>query len=106
LDEIPVVGVDVSGSIRYWSKGAERAFGHLETIAVGQSLDLIVPAEFRKPHWAGFRKALAASVADAEGMASQFPVLAANGEVIITSGTLSLLRGLDGGAIGAMVIFG
>lgn len=49
---------------------------------------------------------MAVGVADAEGMAGHFPVLAANGEVIITSGTLSLLRGLDGGAIGAMVIFG
>ena len=106
MAEIPVVMVDASGAIRYWSRGAEQAFGHSQTAAVGQTLDLIVPAEFRAHHWAGFRKAMALGVADAEGKPGQFPVLGADGGIVAVSGTLSLLRGLDGRTLGAMVIFG
>ena len=106
LDEIAVVLVDASGSIRYWSKGAEQLFGHSEAVAVGQSLDLIVPAQFREPHWAGFRRAMASGKADAENKSNPLPVIAVGGEIVTASGTLSLLRGLDGRPVGAMVVFG
>src|SRR5690349_17520671 len=79
MDKFAVVMVDATGTIRYWSTGAERAFGHPQAAALGKSLDLIVPVEYRKPHWAGFRKAMAAGVAAAEGKPSPFPVVAADG---------------------------
>ena len=106
MDEIAVVLVDIAGSIRYWSKGAQQAFGHSEAAAVGQTLDLIVPAQFREPHWAGFRKAMAHGRAEAENKPGPFPVIAASGETVTALGRLSLLRGLDGRTIGAMVVFG
>ena len=105
MDEIAVVMVDASGTIRYWSRGAEQAFGHPQAAALGQSLDLIVPVEYRKPHWAGFRRAMAAGVAAAEGKPGPFPVVAADGGIVTRSGTLSLVRSLDGSPLGAMVIF-
>jgi len=106
VDEIPVVMVDEAGLIRYWSKGAERTFGHPPQVAVGQTLDLIVPPEFRGAHWAGFRRAMASSKADAEGKPGPFPVMGASGKPLTISGTLTLLRTADGQAMGAMVIFG
>lgn len=106
LDEIPVVMVDDAGLIRFWSKGAERAFGHPQQDAVGQTLDLIVPQEFRAAHWAGFRRAMASGKADAEAKPGPFPAITAVGTPLMINGTLTLLRRADGQAIGAMVIFG
>ena len=106
MDEVAVVIVDTSGSIRYWSGGAEKAFGFPEENAVGQSLDLIVPEEFRKSHWLGFRAAMASGLSSIEGQQSEFPVAASNGQIVNAPGKLTLLRGLDGKAVGAMVIFG
>lgn len=98
--------VDSAGFIRYRSKGAERLFGHLAENALGRSLDLIVPEGFRAPHWQGFRLAMASATAKIENQSSTFPVTLANGQVASALGRLTLLRGLDGNAIGAMVIFG
>ena len=105
MDEIPVVMVDEAGLIRYWSKGAERAFGHPEQDAVGQTLDLIVPPQLRDAHWAGFRRAMISGKADAEGKPGPFPAMAAGGTPLTINGTLTLLRRADGQAMGAMVIF-
>jgi PAS domain S-box-containing protein len=106
LDEIPIVMVDDAGLIRFWSKGAERAFGHAQQDAVGQTLDLIVPQEFRDAHWVGFRRAMISGKADAEAKPGPFPAMAAGGKPLTINGTLTLLRRADGQAMGAMVIFG
>jgi PAS domain S-box-containing protein len=47
VDDEPVVLADRNGVIRFWSRGAEQAFGHAVAEAVGQTLDLIVPPEHR-----------------------------------------------------------
>jgi PAS domain S-box-containing protein len=105
LDEIAIVIADTTGVIHFWSKGAERAFGHAAEKAVGQTLDLIVPAEFREAHWRGFYRAMAAGSAAAEGLANEFPVLGAGGGIRATPGKLALLRAEGDRVIGAMVIF-
>ncbi len=105
MDEIPIVMVDDAGLIRFWSKGAERAFGHPQQDAVGQTLDLIVPPEFRDAHWAGFRRAMTSGKAAAEGNPGPFPAMAAGGKKLTINGTLTLLRRAGGQAMGAMVIF-
>jgi PAS domain S-box-containing protein len=106
LDQTAIVIVDSTGIIRYWSGGAEKAFGHPAERAVGRSLDLIVPEEFRNAHWTGFRRAMAAGSAAIEGLASDFPVVAADGQTVTRQGKLTLLRGVAANTIGAMVIFG
>src|SRR4051794_19879525 len=78
LDHSPVVLTDAEGVIRFWSAGAETAFGYAAIEAVGQTLDLIVPAEYSDAHWAGFRRAMAAGAA-AEGQINPFPVRRADG---------------------------
>jgi PAS domain S-box-containing protein len=106
LDQAAIVIADVTGVIRFWSPGAEKAFGHTAENAVGQTLDLIVPAEFRDAHWRGFHRAIVAGSAAAEGQPNQFPVLGADGNTRTTPGRLALLRAGDQRVIGAMVIFG
>jgi PAS domain S-box-containing protein len=44
------------GIIRPWNAAASTVFGYSAAEAVGQSLDLIVPEQFRVRHWDGFGK--------------------------------------------------
>jgi PAS domain S-box-containing protein len=106
MDDHAVVMVDASGVIRFWNPGAARVFGHPAGEAVGRTLDLIVPDEFRQAHWSGFRRAMASGEAAAEGRAGPFPALCADGEVRPIEGRLALLRSPPGQVIGAMVVFG
>src|SRR3954462_2444922 len=53
------VYADGDGIIRFWNSGAERLFGFAGAEAVGQSLDVIIPAPQRARHWDGFRRVMA-----------------------------------------------
>ena len=46
-----VVYADAEGQIRYWNAGARRMFGYTADEALGQSLDIIIPASLRSRHW-------------------------------------------------------
>ena len=50
-----VVYADAEGVIRKWNLGAARIFGFSQQEAVGQSLDVIIPASLRERHWHGYR---------------------------------------------------
>ena len=54
-----VIYADAEGIIRFWNAGAERIFGFAAVDAVGQSLDIIIPANLRARHWDGFRQVMA-----------------------------------------------
>jgi PAS domain S-box-containing protein len=105
LDHNAVVIADAAGVIRFWSAGAEKAFGHASARAIGQTLDLIVPPEYRQAHWTGFRHAMASGTAAVEGTAVPFPVRRADGETSPTRGRLTLLREPGGVVIAAVVVF-
>ena len=105
MDDEPVVLADRNGVIRFWSRGAEKAFGHPVAEAVGQTLDLIVPPEHREAHWKGFRRAMESGAAAAEGQAGPFPVRHADGDSIARQGRLTLLRRPQGDVIAAIVAF-
>jgi PAS domain S-box-containing protein len=106
LDHNPIVIADPEGVIHFWSPGAETAFGHSAAHSVGQTLDLIVPAEYREAHWKGFKRAVASGEAGVEGQLSPFPVRKADGEVAAVSGRLTLVRQASGQVIALMVVFG
>ena len=56
VDDSPVAVIvaDASGTIRFWNAAASEVFGYLESEALGQTLDLIVPEPQRARHWAGY----------------------------------------------------
>jgi PAS domain S-box-containing protein len=54
-----VVYADAEGAIGVWNPGAVRIFGFTEAEALGQSLDIIIPASLRERHWHGFRQTMA-----------------------------------------------
>lgn len=100
-----IVIADTAGVIRFWSTGAEKAFGYACEQAVGQTLDLIVPYEHRQAHWKGFQAAIASGAAAAEGQAISFPARKASGDILITRGRLTLLRAPHGQVAAAAVVF-
>jgi PAS domain S-box-containing protein len=87
-----IVLADTNGIICFWSPGAETLFGHPTAQAIGQTLDLIVPAEYRQAHWTGFHRAMETGVAPAEGQSGVFPVHRADGADAPIHGRLTLLR--------------
>jgi len=105
LEDNAIVIADRDGVIRFWSVGAEKAFGHAAAQAVGRTLDLIVPADYRQAHWVGFRRAVQSGSAAAEGQVTPFPVLHANGDVEPAPARLTLVREGQGRVIAAMVVF-
>ena len=48
------------GVIVFWNAAAERVFGQTAAEAIGQSLDIIIPEQYREAHWTGYDRALAA----------------------------------------------
>jgi tRNA (guanine37-N1)-methyltransferase len=100
-----VVLVDPEGIIRLFSPGAERLLGHDAKTAVGQTLDLIVPPDYRERHWHGFRAAIANGRPQYEDAAANIPILCRDGTVVRFAGRLIFLRNAYGQAIGAMGIF-
>jgi PAS domain S-box-containing protein len=105
LNDHAVVVADAAGVIRFWSAGAEKAFGYAAERALGETLDLIVPPEYRQAHWTGFRHPMASGIAAVEGTAVAFPVRRADGEISSTRGRLTLLREPGGVVIAAVVAF-
>ena len=53
-----VVCADSAGMLVSWNGAAERIFGYTSAEAVGQSLTLLMPAEFQKAHQAGMKRYL------------------------------------------------
>ena len=49
-----VVIADVTGVIVFWNAAAERVFGWPAAMAIGSSLDLIIPERQRPAHWDGY----------------------------------------------------
>ncbi len=103
MDTHAVVIVDTDGVITCWNEGAAQLFGHAQSAAVGQPVDLIVPERLRNAHWAGFHRAMAAP--EIKDMAADLPVLCSDGTVREFAGRLLALSDGFGTAIGAIAIY-
>jgi PAS domain S-box-containing protein len=104
MDDAMVLA-DVNGIIQLWSTGAERMFGHPASKAVGETLDLIIPVEYRDAHWNGFRRAVASGQTPAEGADLSFPAQHATGEVIERRGRLTLVRRPQTNVVAVVMVF-
>jgi PAS domain S-box-containing protein len=103
--EPALVLAEPSGVIRVWNPGAEALFGHRAADAIGQTLDLIVPPEFRERHWAGYRAAMAAGDGNVDHGAFNIPALHRDGTVMRVAVRLNVLHDARNRATGAMAVF-
>jgi PAS domain S-box-containing protein len=104
-DTHAIVLADADGIIRVFSPGAERLFGHDAKAAIGQTLDLIIPPDYRERHWQGFRAAIANHGTKYGEAGVNIPILCRDGTVTRFPGRLVFLRNAGGQAVGAMGIF-
>jgi PAS domain S-box-containing protein len=103
--EPALVFAEPSGVISSWNSGAEALFGHPAAAAVGQTLDLIVPPEFRERHWAGFRAAMAAGDGKIDRAAANLPALHRDGTVMRVAVRLLVVHDARDRVAGAMAVF-
>ena len=54
-----ILCVDGAGAITFWNRAAEAMFGHSSAQAIGQTLDIILPATHAAEHHRGFARASA-----------------------------------------------
>jgi PAS domain S-box-containing protein len=75
---------DTDGVIRLWNEAAAETFGYDPKETVGESLEIIVPAAFRDPHWTGDEAALerGETTGDAVVDRTGVPALCADGSRI------------------------
>src|SRR6266536_642128 len=105
MESHAIVIADSTGIIRMWSPGAERLFGYDAVRAVGETLDLIVPEDYRERHWAGFHAAVKTGQSKLDRPAANIPVVCRDGTVLRFPARLFFLRDAREQVVGAMAIF-
>jgi PAS domain S-box-containing protein len=100
-----IVIAEPGGTIAHWSEGAEEFFGFAADVAIGQSLDLIVPEQYRDRHWEGFRRVMATGVCGLDRAATNIPVKCADGVVRVFPGRFIFLAGARDEVVGVMALY-
>jgi PAS domain S-box-containing protein len=99
-----IVVTDPDGIIRLWNNGAARVFGHSATEAVGQSLDLIIPAKLRERHWKGYRQTMATGLTRYGDKMLSVPATHRDGRRLSIEFSVALLRDEAGRIVGISAI--
>ena len=105
MDLRATILVDQDGVIQGWNEGAEMLFGYAIAEALGRTLDLIIPDQYRSRHWAAFPAALKRGKTTYEPMASQIPVRCKDGAIRNFPARLTIVLDADNRAVGAVGVF-
>lgn len=105
MDLRATILVDQDGVIQGWNEGAEMLFGYARAEALGRTLDLIIPDQYRSRHWAAFPAALKRGKTTYEPMASQIPLRCKDGSIRYFPARLTIVLDADNRAVGAMGVF-
>jgi PAS domain S-box-containing protein len=100
-----LVYADADGAIRVWNSGAVRIFGFTEAEAVGQSLDIIIPANLRERHWRGYRETMrTGQTRYGDGQILSVPAVRKDGARISVEFTIVLFADINGQMTGIAAI--
>lgn len=102
---LAIVLADLEGRIAYWNDDARTLFGYDAAEALGATLDLIVPPDYREAHWKAFHAATASGEGRLDGQATHLPVLCRDGEVRAFPGRFHLVRDPWGRVVTALGTF-
>ena len=94
-----MIAAGADGRIIFWNPAATRIFGFTETEAMGQSLDLIIPARFRARHWEGYRQVMETGKTKYAVDVLRVPATAKDGRALSIAFTVTLLDASDRGRI-------
>src|SRR3990170_7865386 len=97
-----IIFADRDGLIRQWNAAAEAIFGFTKDEATGQSLDLIIPEEFRSAHWAAYEGALATGETKYKGRSLPTRGAKKDGATIYVELSFAIIRDPAGTVLGAL----
>lgn len=98
-----IIASDAKGDIVLWNAGSQRIFGFTQDEALGQSLDIIIPAPFRARHWEGYHETVASGESRyGAGDMLAVPGLHKDGRRLSIEFTIVLMKD-DGGHVTGMV---
>ena len=99
-DAIIFAGAD--GTVQEWNEAAQAVFGFSREEALGQSLDIIIPEQFREAHWKGFERALAAGETKYKGKALPTRAVRKDGATIYVELSFAIIIDVAGTTLGAL----
>ncbi len=100
-----IVYADETGLIRVWNAGAVRMFGFTAQEALGQSLDIIIPASLHGRHWQGYRETMrTGETRYGDGQILAVPAIRKDGTRISAEFTIVPFTGPDGRMAGIAAI--
>lgn len=91
-----VIVADRSGKVTLWNAAAEDMFGYLESEALGQSLDLIIPEKLRGRHWTGWDRVMDTGVTNYGTDPLTAPGMTRDGQRISLEFSIVLLKDANG----------
>lgn len=100
-----LVRSDLKGHIVEWDEGAEEFFGYSREEAIGESLDLIVPEEFRERHWTGFNNAIATGICRMDRATTNVPVKCKDGQIRPFPGRFVFLQDARESVVGVIGLY-
>ncbi|MDR2549028.1 MAG: PAS domain S-box protein [Desulfobulbus sp.] len=95
---------DRDGRIRFWNAGAERMFGYAAAEVLGDSLDLIIPANLRPRHWQGYFRVMETGATNYLTDMLASPGLRKDGSRLSLEFSIVLLRDEQGAMAGCAAI--
>jgi PAS domain S-box-containing protein len=88
---------DRSGTVVYWNAAAQRIFGFSPGEALGRSLEIIIPEQFRDRHWAAWERVMETGVTRyGDGRLLAVPALNKEGSRLSIEFSIQLLKGPEG----------
>jgi PAS domain S-box-containing protein len=100
-----VIFASPSGVIQYWNPGMTELFGFSEHDALGATLDLIVPPDYRERHWIGYHTAMDLADGVVDHGSFNVPALHKDGQTIRLEVHLNVIHDSRGRVVGAFSAF-
>jgi len=95
---------DEKGMIRRWNRSAAALFGYSAAVALGRSLDLIIPEDLRAAHWRGFEAAVTKGVTKLQGRPTLTRATHQSGRKLYVEMSFALVKDEAGAARGAVAV--
>jgi PAS domain S-box-containing protein len=105
MENPAVIFANPSGVIQYWNSGMTDLFGFSQDEAIGTTLDLIVPPDYRERHWIGYHAAMKQADGVVDHGSYNVPALHKDGRTIRAEVHLNVIRDSRGRVVGAFSAF-
>lgn len=99
-----VIYANRSGKIERWNQACVALFGFDQSEALGQGLDLIIPAHLRAAHWRGFEQAISSARTRLHGRATLTRALRKDGRKLYVEMSFALVLDGNGVVEGAVAV--